>query len=234
MPSSRTASAKLSAARTFRRALAVGLGLVLALGFAGPVAAESRPVKLLAFGDSLIHGYGLANGDSFPEQLEAALAARGLAVEVINAGNSGDTSAAGRARLDWALADRPDIALVEFGGNDFLRGIDPADTYRNLDSILARLKAEKVTILLAGMRAPANMGPDYVKAFNAVYPRLAGRHNVVLYPFFLEGVALEPALNQADGIHPNAAGVAVIVERIVPDVERLMKGLRAAGGGADG
>ena len=222
-----------------RRRLLVGglIGACLATGLllagSSAMAAEDRSIKLLAFGDSLVHGYGLANGETFPEQLEATLTVRGLAVQVINAGNSGDTTAAGRARLDWALADRPDIVLVEFGGNDTLRGIDPAETYRNLDLILARLKAEKVAVLLAGMRAPLNMGPDYVRAFNEVYPRLAERHEVAFYPFFLDGVALDPSLNQADGIHPNAAGVAVIVERISPAVERLMKEFMTSGA-ADG
>jgi len=240
MPSNQTSGPPRSAASALRRGLwrrlfapCLAVGLALVLGGPGAVAAESRPITLLAFGDSLVHGYGLANGETFPEQLETALAARGLAVRVINAGNSGDTSAAGRARLDWALADRPDIALVEFGGNDVLRGIDPRDTYRNLDSILTGLKAAGVKVLLAGMRAPRNMGPDYAGAFDKVFPRLAERHEVAFYPFFLDGVALEPSLNQPDGIHPNAAGVAVIVERIAPALERLMKELSASGS-ADG
>jgi acyl-CoA thioesterase-1 len=195
--------------------------------------AEPGPVKLLAFGDSLVHGYGLPAGDSFPEQLQAALAARGRAVEVINAGNSGDTTAAGRARLDWALAEKPDLVLVEFGGNDGLRGIDPGETYRNLDLILGRLAAERLPVLLAGMRAPRNLGPEYVGEFDAVFPRLAAKHGVALYPFFLDGVALDPALNQRDGIHPNAAGVAVIVERIIPALEPLLEAA-AQRAGADG
>ncbi len=204
------------------------------LGTVHHVVAGVTPVKLLAFGDSLIHGYGLPAGDSFPEQLEAALKARGFGVEVINAGNSGDTTAAARARLDWALAERPELVLVEFGGNDSLRGIDPRETYRNLDLILTRLTAERLPVLLAGMQAPRNLGPEYVEAFDAVFPRLAKKHNVPLYPFFLEGVALDPALNQPDGIHPNAAGVAVIVERIIPALEPLLEAAsvrRAAGGG---
>lgn len=192
------------------------------------------PVKLLAFGDSLTHGYGLPAGDSFPEQLEASLKAGGFAVEVINAGNSGDTTAAARARLDWALAEVPDLVLVEFGGNDSLRGIDPRETYRNLDLILTRLTAERLPVLLAGMQAPRNLGPEYVEAFDAVFPRLAEKHGVSLYPFFLEGVALDPALNQQDGIHPNAAGVAVIVERIIPALEPLLKAASARRAAADG
>ena len=211
------------------RLAAALLVAALHLGAFGGATADSSPVKLMAFGDSLVHGYGLPAGDSFPEQLERALLDRGYTVEVINAGNSGDTTAAGRARLDWALAAKPDLVLVELGGNDSLRGIEPSDTYRNLDLILGRLTADGLPVLLAGMRAPRNLGQDYAAEFDAVFPRLAEKHGVAFYPFFLDGVALEPALNQADGIHPNAAGVAVIVERILPALEPL---LREAG--ADG
>lgn len=210
-------------------------GLLLVTLLLGPLAATSRPaaaaetVRLLAFGDSLIHGYGLAAGDSFPEQLEAALRARGHDVAVINGGNSGDTTAAGRARLDWALADNPDLVLIELGGNDVLRGLEPAETYRNLDAILARLKAEGLPVLLAGMRAPRNLGLAYGGEFDRVFPQLAAQHEVAFYPFFLEGVALDPALNQRDGIHPNAAGVAVIVERILPMLEQMLEETLAQG-----
>lgn len=160
----------------------------------------------------------------------------GYRVEVLNGGNSGDTTAAGLARLDWALADRPDLAIVELGANDGLRGIDPGETYRNLDAILSRLEAEGVPVLLAGMLAPRNLGTDYAEAFDAVYPRLAETHGVPLYPFFLDGVALQPELNQADGIHPNGAGVALVVERILPSVVRLIEGHEAnrAGEASDG
>ena len=209
-----------------------GLITVILLFCLGPAAAAESPLKLLAFGDSLVHGYGLPAGQSFPEQLEAALQARGVEVTVINGGNSGDTSAGGRARLDWALADRPDIVLVELGANDSLRGIEPSETYRNLDAILGRLAAEGLTVLLTGMRAPRNLGRDYVTEFDQVFPRLAEKHAVAFYPFFLEGVALQPALNQADGIHPNADGVAVIVERLLPVLEPLIE--RSAAAGADG
>ena len=197
------------------------------------VAQAADPLKLLAFGDSLVHGYGLPAGTTFPEQLEAALRASGVDVEVINGGNSGDTTAAGRARLDWALADEPDAVLVELGANDGLRGIDPALTYENLDAILIRLKAEGLPVLLTGMLAPRNLGPDYASAFDAVFPRLAEKHGVPFYPFFLDGVAMEPALNQPDGIHPNPAGVRVIVERITPSVIRLLEAIRS-GAKADG
>ncbi len=176
----------------------------------------------MAFGDSLTHGYGLVDGETFPEQLEAALRARDHNVTVINSGNSGDTTASGRARLDWALADQPDAVIVELGANDGLRGLDPAQTYENLDAILTRLKGDSIPILLAGMLAPRNLGQEYAAEFDSVYPRLAEKHAVDLYAFFLDGVALEADLNQRDGIHPNKAGVAVIVERILPQVEALL------------
>ena len=188
-------------------------------------AAETAPLRILAFGDSLVHGYGLAADETFPIQLERALEREGHRVEVLNGGNSGDTTAAGLARLDWSLADHPDLAIVELGANDGLRGIDPGETYRNLDAIVKRLKAEGIAVLLAGMLAPRNLGADYVEAFDAVFPRLAEVHGVAFYPFFLDGVAMRPELNQADGIHPNAAGVAVMVERILPSVVRLIDAL---------
>ena len=185
--------------------------------------ATAKETRLLAFGDSLTSGWGLAARDAFPAQLERALHAAGRKnVRVIASGVAGDTSAGGRARLAWSLADRPDVAIVELGANDGLRGIDPASTYGNLDAILAELKRRGIPVLLAGMYAPPNLGSEYGEAFNAIYPRLAERHGVVLYPFFLEGVAVEPALNQPDGIHPNGDGVAVIVERILPYVMRVL------------
>lgn len=205
----------------FRTLGAALLAFALLSAPAAPAAAE--PVRLMAFGDSLTHGYGLAAGETFPEQLEAALRADGLDVTVINAGNSGDTTAGGRARLDWALADDPDAVIVELGANDGLRGLDPGATYDNLDAILTRLTAEGLPVLLAGMLAPPNLGREYGDAFNAVYPRLAKKHEVPLYPFFLDGVAMDPSLNQADGIHPNAEGVAAIVARIKPHVVRLLE-----------
>jgi acyl-CoA thioesterase-1 len=197
------------------------------------VPAAAAPVKLMAFGDSLVHGYGLPAGETFPEQLEEALREEGLEVEVLNAGNSGDTSAGGRARLDWALADDPDAVILELGANDGLRGLDPQATYDNLDAILTRLKDEGLPVLLAGMLAPPNLGREYADAFNAVYPRLAKKHDVPLYPFFLDGVAMEPDLNQSDGIHPNAEGVAEIVERIKPHVIRLLEAKSLAARSAD-
>ncbi len=206
-----------------RRARGICATAMLAvMAAAGPVGAEAPMTRIAVLGDSLTAGYGLPVGDAFPSRLEAALRADGFAVEVLSAGVSGDTTAGGRARLDWVLADRPDAVIVELGANDGLRGIDPEATFANLDAIVARLKAERVVVLLAGMRAPPNLGREYGVAFNDIDPRLAAKHDVALYPFFLDGVAARPELNQADGIHPNALGVAVIVERIAPYVKRLL------------
>ena len=193
-------------------------------------AAKAETVRLMAFGDSLTHGYGLAAGDTFPEQLEAALKAEGLDVLVINAGNSGDTTAAGRARLDWALADDPTAVILELGANDGLRGLDPVATYDNLDAIMDKLSAAGLPVLIAGMLAPPNLGREYGEAFNSVFPRLAEKYRAPLYPFFLDGVALVPELNQPDGIHPNAQGVAEIVKRIKPQVVELVEAAALAQG----
>jgi len=182
-------------------------------------------LRLLVLGDSLSAGYGLNPEDSFPSQLEEALDAAGYDVHVINAGVSGDTTAGGLSRLEWALADKPHIVLVELGGNDALRGLPPTETSANLDSILARLKKDGVRVILAGMQAPRNLGNDYTVEFDAIYPRLAGKYEVALYPFFLDGVAFDPALNQPDGIHPNPAGVKVIVNKILPLLESALKQL---------
>jgi len=198
------------------------LALVLTALPPGSVAADSKPLTILAFGDSLVAGFGLGSADGFTAKLEAALKAKGIQARIVNGGLSGDTSAGGLARLDWALEPKPDFAIVELGANDGLRGLDPAQTRANLDAILTKLKAKGVPVLFAGMLAPPNMGPDYGKAFNALYPDLAKRHGVLFYPFFLDGVAADPALNQADGIHPNAKGVDIIVEQIVPLVLKLI------------
>ncbi len=184
------------------------------------------PVRILVLGDSLAAGYGLPAQAAFPARLEARLKADGYDVVAINAGVSGDTSAGGRARLDWALADRPDIVIVELGANDALRGLDPAMTRRNLDAILARLKGAGVRVLLTGMYAPPNFGRDYERKFKAVYPALAAKHGVAFYPFFLDRVAAVAALNQPDGIHPNERGVGVIVDLIAPYVVRLLNALK--------
>jgi acyl-CoA thioesterase-1 len=217
--------------------VAVLLPVVLGPAWAGTGSAPAY--RLLAFGDSLVHGYGLEAGQTLPERLEAALRERGHSVEVINGGNSGDTTASGRARLDWTLGGGPvDLALVALGGNDALRGLDPASTYDNLDAILTRLAAAGLPVLLAGMLAPRNLGADYAADFDAVFPRLAEKHGLAFYPFLLDGVALDPALNQADGIHPNAAGVEVIAARLAPRLGAMIEALtahrRQAGGAANG
>ena len=194
----------------------------LALMILGDGVATAETIQILALGDSLTAGYGLERRDSFPVQLERALIEADTDAVVSNGGVSGDTSAGGRARLTWVLAEKPHVAIVELGANDGLRGLDPATTFANLDAIVARLLEAGVAVLLTGMQAPPNLGRDYGRAFAALYPRLATKHGVVLYPFFLEGVATIPALNQDDAIHPNADGVAVIVKRIVPYVRKVM------------
>ena len=184
------------------------------------------PLRLLALGDSLTAGYGLRETEGFTRQLEKALNARGWRVRVLNAGVSGDTTAGGRERLDWALQDKPDAALVALGANDALRALDPDAAEANLDAILQGLRTARVPTLLIGMLAPPNLGPAYAARFNPLYGRLAARHQVPLYPFFLEGVAGAPGLNQADGLHPNAAGVAVMVNGVLPQVEALLQTIR--------
>jgi len=196
--------------------LATFLGM---LALAAPAQAQPR---LLVLGDSLAAGHGLARPDGFQARLAAALAARGIAVRIIDAAVSGDTTAGGRARLDWALADGADAAIVELGGNDGLRGIDPRATERNLIAILDALAAKKIPVLLTGMLAPPNLGPEYGAEFRAVFTRLGTRPGIIFDPFFLEGVAGERTLNQTDGIHPNPEGVTRIVARMLPLVERLL------------
>jgi acyl-CoA thioesterase-1 len=189
---------------------------------AAPVRAQDRP-RLLVLGDSLTAGYGLPKNQAFPARLEAALTAEGIAATVVDAGVSGDTSAGGLARLDWAIGNQPPaFAIVELGANDGLRGLSPKAMEANLDTIIGKLKARNVRVLLAGMRAPRNLGRDYAEEFDGVFARLAQKHDVPLYPFFLEGVAADSALNQGDGIHPNAAGVDVIVRNILPYVKQLL------------
>ncbi len=197
------------------------LSMIVLLLLAG-AGAHAAPVKILALGTSLTQGYGVAPGFDFTAVLEARLKASGIDAKVINAGVSGDTSAGGLARLDWSLADHPDAAIVELGSNDALRGQSPAETEKNLTAILTRLKAAHIPVLLAGMLAPRNLGPEYAAQFDPIYPRLAQRFGALLYPFLLDGVALNPRLNQADGIHPNPAGVKIIVDRILPLVKRLV------------
>ena len=201
-----------------------GLYVVLVnvwLAIGQPIWAADPPV-ILALGDSLTAGYGLAQPDSFTVQLEAALAKAGTVAKIKNAGVSGDTSAGGRARLAWALAEKPDAVMIELGANDGLRGLNPKRTEANLDAIIAMAKAQGLPVLLTGMRAPPNLGVEYCEEFNSLFARLARKHEVLFYPFFLEGVAALPTLNQADGIHPNGQGVAEIVRRLAPIVEKLI------------
>lgn len=209
-----------------RRATRLLAALAVFLGFlmAGSMA-EARTIRLVALGDSLTAGYQLAGRDAFPAVLEAALKAKGHDVAIENAGVSGDTTTGGLDRLDWSVPDGTDGVILELGANDALRGLDPAVPERALDQILAKLKARNIPVLLAGMYAPRNNGEAYVKAFDSIYPRLARKHGVPLYPFFLEGIAGDARLNLADGIHPNPAGVKVIVERMLPTVEAFIASL---------
>lgn len=212
--------------------LAVTLAIPLLLAMALlPAQAQSstdaRPMKIVAFGDSLTAGFGLPGGSGFTDVLQMALRQRGKAVEIVNAGVSGDTTAAGLARLDWAIDDSVDGVIVELGANDALRGQPPEQARANLDTILTRLKARNLPVLLAGMRAPDNWGEDYRRRFDEIFPDLAAKHGVRLYPFFLDGVALDAKLNLGDGLHPNARGIAVIVERILPSVGRLVADIEA-------
>lgn len=203
-----------------------------ALVFPGLSAAAARAAPeaetvVVAFGDSLSAGYGLGPGESVPARLEAELTARGFPVRVINAGVSGDTTNGGLARLDWVLASvpggRPALVIVELGANDALRGIDPALTRKNLNAILQVLTKRQIPVLLSGMVAPPNMGAEYGAAFNSIYPDLAAKYPVTYDPFFLEGVAAKPNLNQMDGMHPNAAGARLIAKRLAPIVSALLR-----------
>lgn len=182
----------------------------------------AKTLRIVALGDSLTAGYQLPPDYSFPARLQAALKAKGHDVEVSNAGVSGDTSSGGLARFDWAVQEGTDLVIVELGANDALRGIDPSQTRKSLDEILQKVKEAGADALLAGMVAPPNMGPDYEAQFNPIYADLAKEHGAKLYPFFLEGVAANPDLNLADGIHPNQAGIDVIVANILPSVEELI------------
>jgi acyl-CoA thioesterase I len=200
------------------------LTLAVAAMISSPVAAQpARTVRVVALGDSLSAGYGLPQAAAFPNVLERELRKRGFAVTVENAGVSGDTSSGGRDRLDWSVADGTDLVIVELGANDALRGLDPKITESALDEILTRLKARKINAILAGMQAPPNNGPEYVRTFNGLFQRLADKHGVPLYPFFLDGVAGDPKLNLPDGIHPTAAGIEEIVKRMLPLVESTIR-----------
>lgn len=189
--------------------------------------AFAKTVTLLALGDSLTAGYGLQPSDGFTVKLEAALRAKGHDVKVINAGVAGDTALDGLSRLDWSLDDAVDAVMVEFGANDALRGLPVPQAAQALGGILAKLKERNLPVLLVGMQAPRNLGAEYAAAFDGMYPQLAEAHGAALYPFFLDGVAADPKLNQADGLHPNPAGVDIIVSRMLPSVEQLI--LKAGG-----
>ncbi len=180
----------------------------------------AAPLKIAMLGDSLTAGYGVKPDEALPVRLQAALKAEGRDVTVLNHGVSGDTTAGGLDRLDWMLSDKPDIVMVELGANDALRGIDPASTEHNLDAIFAKLKEAKVPIWVIGMMSPRNLGPEYVKAFDAIYPKLAAKYQAPLYPFILDGVADHPELAQADGMHPNSEGVKVVVAHLLPFVNK--------------
>ena len=208
--------------RLFRLAQIVLLGAMVQVA-----SAEAAPVKILALGDSLTAGFGLPPGQGFVPQLQKALKDSGIDAEVQDGGVSGDTTAGGLARLDWALAENPQVVIVELGANDALRGLDPAQARSNLSAILAKLTAQHRGVILAGMLAPPNLGSDYGAAFNAIYPDLARQYGIVLYPFFLDGVAADPALNQPDGLHPTAQGVAIIVKRLLPSLRQVIA--KAAG-----
>ncbi|TPK71742.1 arylesterase [Mesorhizobium sp. B2-4-15] len=213
---------------SFKRRFAAGLILFLAI--CGAISsARAGPFKIVGFGDSLMAGFGLGPGDGFTDKLQAALRAKGHDVSVSDAGVSGDTSSGGLARLDWSVPDGTQLVILELGANDMLRGISPDITRKNLDEMLGKLKQRKIAVLLAGMRAAPNLGADYQSAFDAVFPDLAKKYDVALYPFFLDGVAGQPALQLEDGLHPNAKGVDLMVERILPTVEKL---ITAAPGGS--
>lgn len=210
--------------------LALSFVLTIAWAMLQTAAAQipDRPIKLAVLGDSLTAGFNLPAGSAFPARLEQALRAKGYKVEVLNAGVSGDTASGGRDRMDWSIPDGTDAVIVELGANDALRGIDPKVTRTALEAIVKRFQERKISVMLAGMLAPPNLGADYAARFNAIYPDLAKLYGVPLYGFFLDGVATQAKLNQGDGMHPTAEGVDVIVDHILPHVEAfLMSAMRA-------
>lgn len=207
--------------------LAGALALVLTIAVVPLQAASAAQLKLIGFGDSLMAGYGLEGGEGFPARLQAALNERGHDVEIIDAGVSGDTTSGGLARLDWSIPDDARGVILELGANDALRGVPPETTRTNLEAMITRLQARGIPVLLAGMLAPPNMGPDYETAFNAIYPELASQHDLLLYPFFLDGVTGTPALLLTDGMHPNANGINKMVEGILPVAEQFLDRIMA-------
>jgi acyl-CoA thioesterase-1 len=207
-------------------AWALAAAMVAAMAFAWPAAAAERPVRIVALGDSLTSGVGLAGSAAFPARLEKALRAKGLEVEIANAGVSGDTASGGLTRLDWAVPPGTDAVIVELGANDMLRGVDPKVTRKALEEIVRRLTERRLPVLLAGMRAAPNLGDDYVRDFEAIYSDLAKSYDLLLYPFFLDGVVANARFNQRDGLHPTAAGIDRIVAGILPKAEELVARVR--------
>lgn len=206
------------------------LGLIVApMAQAEQQDTGGKPVRIVGFGDSLMAGYQLPPQDAFPARLQEALKKAGYDVVIENAGVSGDTTAGGLARLDWSVPDGTEVVILELGANDALRGVSPEITEKNLDAMLARLKERGITVILAGMLAPPNMGKDYADRFNAIYPRLAEKYGVALYAFFLDGVAAQKSLLLEDGMHPNPEGVARMVEGILPSIEKVLQAVRKEG-----
>ncbi|WP_205602458.1 arylesterase [Chelativorans alearense] len=214
---------KISGAIVSLTKMSSALILVLLL-MPGARPAWAEAFDIVGFGDSLMAGYQLAPGEAFPEKLETAMRDNGNDVTVANAGVSGDTTSGGLSRLDWSVPEGTDLVILELGANDMLRGLSPAATEKNLDEIVTRLRQRGIDVLLVGMYAAPNLGPDYQEAFNAIYPRLAEKHDLPLVPFFLDGVAANGSLLLEDGMHPNAKGVDLMVERILPRVEALVEG----------
>ncbi|NKK79627.1 arylesterase [Rhizobium leguminosarum] len=198
---------------------------VIAVSLIFATAADARTINLVGFGDSLMAGYQLPPGDGFPEKLQAALKAKGLDVTIANAGVSGDTTTGGLARIDWSVPDGTDGVILELGANDALRGIRPEESEKNLDQMIMRLKERGIAVLLAGMMAPPNMGADYAARFNPIYQKLSEKHGLPLYAFFLDGVALEAGLKLDDGMHPNARGIDVMVEKMEPAVTNFVEAI---------
>jgi acyl-CoA thioesterase-1 len=219
----------LAALASVARAVVVAIivaAIIAAAAVVLPAGAAERPVRIVALGDSLTAGYGLAVDAAFPARLEKALATKGLSVTVANAGVSGDTASGGLARLDWSVPEGTEAVIVALGANDMLRGIDPKVTRKALEEIVRRLKARRIEVLLAGMRAAPNLGADYGRAFEAIYSDLAKSYDLLLYPFFLDGVAADASFNQRDGMHPSAAGVDRIVAGILPTAVQLVARVR--------
>jgi acyl-CoA thioesterase-1 len=212
------------------RLMALAIACIAAALAAGPAATAEKPIRIVALGDSLTAGLGLAAKDAFPAKLQKALTDKGIDVTIVNAGVSGDTASGGLARLDWSVPPDTEAVILELGANDALRGLDPAVPRAALDAILRRLKERGIPVLLCGMLSPPNLGTDYARAFNAIFPDLAKTYGTLFYPFFLDGVVTDRKLNQGDGLHPTAAGVDVIVARTLPRVEELIAQVRAKRG----